>query len=193
VRLFVSVEPPADARAALAEALDRRDIGPARLVSPERWHITLAFLGEVYHDRVLVLGSRLAEVAARAAPLQLGLAGAGVFPSRGRPSVLWVGLTGDIEPLRELAGTVASSLRQAGVRLERRRFAPHLTVARYRNAAAGASATKAAVAVAELSGHSGPRFTVEEIRLMRSHLGRHPWHEPVGAWRLAGQRGSGEP
>lgn len=187
MRLFVSVEPSPAARAALADELGRIDVAPARLVAPERWHVTLAFLGEIDVGRVPALDVRLAEVAAGAVPMQLRLAGAGVFPSRARPAVLWVGLAGDVEPVRRLAGAVARSLREAGVEREGRRFAPHLTIARYRNAPAGA----AAATVAELSQHAGPRFAVEEVQLMRSHLGPNPRHEAIGTWRLGGQRGGG--
>ena len=185
MRLFVSVDLSPAAREALVAAVGRLDLTPARLVSPERWHITLAFLGEVVPDRLPALGGRLAGVAEAAVPLQLRLSGSGVFPARGRPSVLWVGLTGDVDGLRRLAGAVARSVRAAGVRLERRKFAPHVTIARYRSAPAGA----ASAPLAELAGHSGPRFRVEQLHLMRSHLGPRPRHELVEAWQLGGQRG----
>jgi hypothetical protein len=53
-------------------------------------------------------------------------------------------------------------------------------VARYREPPPGG----ADAAVAALSAHTGPDFTVEELRLMRSHLGPHPQHEQVAGWRL---------
>lgn len=183
MRLFVSVEPSPQARAALAGALDQLDVAPARLVKAERWHVTLAFLGEIDGGRVPALSAGLESVAAGAEPMQLRFSGAGVFPSHRRPAVLWMGLSGDVERLGRLAGAVAGSLRLAGVELDRRRFGPHLTIARYRNAAPSA----AAATVAELSQHNGPPFTVTEIHLMRSHLGPHPRHEPVDSWRLGSQ------
>ena len=187
MRLFVSVEPSAAAVTALTEALDALDLGPARLVPTERWHVTLAFLGEVGDQRLPALSQALQGVAAGAPAMRLQLSGAGAFPARGRPSVLWVGVSGDVEPLRRLAVAVARASRQAGVRLERRRFAPHLTIARYRQAPAGA----ATLAVAGLTAHTGPPFAVERLQLMRSHLGPRPRHEEVAAWRL-GDQGGGE-
>lgn len=181
MRLFVSVEPSAAARAGLAQRIDGLDLTPARLIPAERWHITLAFLGEVADSVLPDLQEELGLAAQAARPLTLRLAGAGRFPAGGRPSVLWVGLAGDVEPLRRLAREVGRAVRRAGVRLQRRPFAAHLTVGRYRDAPPGA----ADAAVAALSAYTGPGFAVEELRLMRSHLGPHPRHEQVDASRLA--------
>lgn len=182
MRLFVSVEPSAAARAALAGRLAAVDVGAARLIPAERWHVTLAFLGEVADGRVTDLQERLAGAAATATPLSLRLSSAGVFPSAGRPSVLWVGLGGDLAALRVLAGAVTQAVRQTGVRLERRPFAAHLTVARYREPQPAA----AQAAVDALAAYVGPPFDAAEIHLMRSHLGPHPRHEQIGRWALTG-------
>lgn len=103
MRLFVGITPAAEALAHAAVAVDRRvgqaapdgldrRVGQAaahmRWVSPERWHVTLAFLGEVDPDRIPDLAGRLDEVAATHPPLEgMRLAGAGTF--RG---VLWLGI-----------------------------------------------------------------------------------------------------
>jgi 2'-5' RNA ligase len=180
VRLFVSVEPSDDARSALAGRLAELDLAPARLVPAERWHITLAFLGEVADGRITALRDELAVVARAAARFRLRLSAVGRFPARGRPSVLWVGLAGDLPEVRRLAADVGTAVRRGGVRLERRPFAPHLTVARYRGAPPGA----ADAALAMLLPYDGPPFEVAELQLLRSHLGPQPRHEPIGAWRL---------
>lgn len=190
MRLFVSVEPSAAARTELSSTISGLDVAPARPVAPERWHITLAFLGDIDGGGVPAVRDGLAAVAAGVGPLRLRLAGAGVFPDPRRPAVLWIGLTGDVDPLRRLAAQVTDALRAAGVCVERRRFAPHVTVARYRNARADATVAT----VAQLSGYSGPDFTITEMHLMRSHLGSPPRHDVVDTWRLGGQPtpGAGE-
>jgi 2'-5' RNA ligase len=188
VRLFVSVEPSDDARSALAGRLAELDLTPARPVPAERWHITLAFLGEVADGRVTALRDELATVARAAGWFPLRLSAAGTFPARGCPSALWIGLAGDLPELRRLAANVGTAVRRCGVRLERRPFAPHLTVARYRVAPPGA----ADAALAMLSPYDGPPFEVGELQLVRSHLGPHPRHEPVAGWPLAADRRPGD-
>lgn len=180
MRLFVGVEPSPKARNDLADRLDAIDLAPARPLPRERWHITLAFLGEVAEYQLPHLTGRLAGVASSSGPMSLTLSGAGAFPSVGRPSVLWVGLAGDVAALRDLATEVAVAVSEAGVVLEGRPFAAHLTIARFPDR----SPRAARPALTGLSSYAGPLFAVEEVRLMRSRLGRHPQHEPLAVWRL---------
>jgi 2'-5' RNA ligase len=94
--------------AALAD-LDRALAGPRRLPGGPRWtdsatwHITLAFLGEVAESRVDRLVAAVGPVAAAGRPVRLRLAGAGTFPTRGAPRVLWTGVTGADRPARDPA------------------------------------------------------------------------------------------
>lgn len=185
MRLFVAVTMPAAVLADLAAAVDgvRTLPGAPRWGDPARWHLTLAFLGDVDEDRVEPVGSALRPVAATPGRFRLAVGGAGTFPERGRPRVLWVGLAGDLDMLTALAGDTADTARRAGVRLERRPFRPHLTLGRWR-ADDAASRT-----VAEALGtYRGPDFVVEELVLMRSHLGPRPRYEPVRRFPLGRAR-----
>ena len=63
--------------------------------------------------------------------MRLRVAGAGRFGSVRRPQVFWAGLDGDVEPLVELAGRLASAARGLGLPVEDRPFRPHLTLGRW--------------------------------------------------------------
>lgn len=174
------MQPAATALADLDRALTgvRLLPGGPRWTDPSTWHITLAFLDEVAGSRVDRLGAELATCARAADPLRLRLAGAGTFPARGAPRVLWAGVSGaaaagsDLDRLGRLARAAARAARAAGVPVERRPFQPHLTLGRWR------PADRADRAVAgPLTGYAGPPFDVTEIVLFRSHLGPHPRHE----------------
>jgi 2'-5' RNA ligase len=178
MRLFVAAEPSPEAVSALRRRVEALGAVPgARWVPAERWHLTLAFLGEVAEQREPAVAAALSAVTA--APLRLRLAGAGTFPPRGRPSVLWVGLGGDVPALEGLARAVRRAVRGAGVRLERRPYRPHLTVARFRGQAADGAA-----AVSALADLDGPDFVVDRFALVRSRLGPQPSHEPLRHWPL---------
>jgi 2'-5' RNA ligase len=130
IRLFVAIELP--------EALRRRMAMLCRGVKGARWldvdnlHLTLRFIGEVGEDRVEDIVQALAGV--RAPPFPLGIAGVGHFETRRRVRALWLGI--DPSPaLMQLQERIELALQRAGCAAERRRFAPHLTLARLDRAA----------------------------------------------------------
>jgi RNA 2',3'-cyclic 3'-phosphodiesterase len=183
VRLFVGITPTAETLAHAAGALPALATD-LRWVPEERWHVTLAFLGEVDPDRVPALAVRLDAVAADHAPLEgLRLAGAGTF--RG---VLWLGIepTERHSPADRLARGVQREMRAAGISVERRPWRAHLTIARWRP-----SAARDAVAhrmVDSLAGYASPAFDVHQIRLVHSITGPDPSHTDIHIARLTSDR-----
>lgn len=137
------------------------DITPVRWTSSDRWHITLGFFGDDDDPdrRAKWLRRR---VAGRPAPT-LRLADAGTFPG-----VLWVGARteGDADA-RRLAGLAQAA--GAGRQDDRRRFHPHLTLARWRSGGPDGPDREALIAL--FVGYTGLWFTPTEVRLMRSELG----------------------
>jgi 2'-5' RNA ligase len=167
VRLFAAVVPPADAIAHLGAA-----VAPVREAHPDlawipsqRWHLTLAFYGEVPDGELPRLERRVSRAAKGATGLDLRFAGAGHFGDR----VLWAGVQGDREDLRVLARALAT---------DQRPYQPHLTLARVRH---GADPRPAATILAT---YDGPGWRADEVVLFRSHLGPHPRHEALRTWPL---------
>jgi RNA 2',3'-cyclic 3'-phosphodiesterase len=151
--------------------------GEPRWTDPDRWHLTLLFLGTVPADRVLPLIEAAGPVVAAAPPMTLRLAGGGRFGSRRRPQVAWAGLAGDVRPLTDLAGRLAAVARSLGLPVEDRPFRAHLTIGRWRpgRPADGALTDR-------LADYRGPDWPVPEVLLLRSHLGPRPRYETVAAW-----------
>jgi 2'-5' RNA ligase len=179
--LFVAVDPPAEQVEALAAAIGERD-DALRWVPVHQWHLTLVFCGEVPEQMLPDLTARLARAAARSQPFSLRVQGAGTFPrqaARGR--VLWMGLTGDLVPLKRLAERSAAAARRAGVAIEDRAYRPHLTLARARREAADMRGP-----LERVSSYEGPLWPVTTMRLVHSTLGREVRHEAVAEWRLGG-------
>lgn len=136
MRLFVAVELPAELRDGLRALIDelREEIRGARWVRPEGIHLTLRFLGETQESSLPSLSRELKRAALGAtAPFEITVGGLGVFPERGRPRVLWVGLDEPGGHLERLHARIAEAVASAGVtdsKKESRPFRPHLTLAR---------------------------------------------------------------
>jgi len=171
VRLFVAVQPSPEARAhaaaAVAAARARHPDPVLRWIPAERWHLTLAFYGEVPEEQVPGTVGMVERRVRGARALRLVLRGAGHFSRR----ALWLGVDGEVAGLRRLARAVA---------FERRPYRPHLTVARLRGDAEDA----ARAAAASLADYEGPPWQAEAVHLVRSRLGPHPSYDDVAAWAL---------
>jgi len=181
----VAVAPPAAALTDLERAVAplREAPGAPRWTAPERWHLTLLFLGTVPAGRVPALTAALGDAVTPTPPLVLRLAGGGRFGSRRRPQVAWVGVEGDAGPLAELAARLAGAARRPGLPVEDRPYRPHLTLGRWR---AGTAAD--ADLPDRLAGYRGPDWPVEEVRLVESRLGPRPGYEVRHHWPLSGRR-----
>jgi 2'-5' RNA ligase len=125
MRLFVALDLPWELRERLA--LLACGLPGARWVSPENYHLTLRFIGEVTPNQAEEVDIALAGLRARG--FSLSLAGIGTFRKGGQEVALWVGVERNPQ-LDLLQGKVETALQRAGLEPERRRFAPHVTLAR---------------------------------------------------------------
>ncbi|MBL8897906.1 MAG: RNA 2',3'-cyclic phosphodiesterase [Planctomycetes bacterium] len=131
-RLFWGIELPRATREALAAALAplRRGAPGLRWTSPESWHITAYFLGDVAPTRVPEIVEAGARAAARAQPLELVLRGLGRFPESGNARVHWIGCDGELEALRAAANELALEMVGLGLPVDEKPLIPHVTIAR---------------------------------------------------------------
>jgi 2'-5' RNA ligase len=180
-RLFVAVDPPAEARAHLDRALGplRGAAGEPRWIPPERWHVTLLFLGAVPAESVAGLRAAVGEVAAGAAPIALRIAGGGWFGAGRRPQVFWAGLDGDVRPLTDLADRLRGAALGLGFVVPDRPFRAHLTVGRWRPRRPVDASLPGG-----LAGYRGPEWPVTGVALLESHPGHDPRYEEVASWPL---------
>lgn len=163
IRLFVALPLPEETREAIGDLAG--GIPGARWTPPENYHLTLRFIGEVEPWRAEEVDEALAAIRAR--PFDLSLAGVGTFEKGGRIASLWVGAERS-EALSHLQAKVETALQRIGLERERRRFAPHVTLARTERA-------ETHKLVAWVQAHSLfrlPPVRVEEFTLYSSRLGK---------------------
>ena len=137
MRVFIAADLPGAVRESIA-AEQRRiaaSIGHGgsslRWVKPEHAHLTLVFIGDVEDARVpAVIDAIGGEIDLPA--FDVVFQGAGVFPPRGAPRVLWIGVDAGARELIALQQTLASRVMSLGLPLDDRAFHPHLTLARWR-------------------------------------------------------------
>jgi 2'-5' RNA ligase len=188
VRLFVGVEIDgrvAAAAGALVDVLRRRaqKLAPrARItwIPQDRFHLTVRFIGNADDPAAAAIHTVLAPPLA-VAPFDMSLAGIGAFPRTGKPQVLWAGIASGQERLQEIEREVSHRLEETGIPREDRRYRPHLTLARIRDAAG----LKSQPLFEGLGDAPLGTTHVETITLFESQLSpRGPTYVPVRRTRL---------
>ncbi len=187
MRIFVALALPPDVTAHLLAFVQKNEIGvgsaDVRMTDPTRWHITLAFCGEVPAATAekLAAGLRQRPLATTSKRSPLGLAGGGRFGH----STAWVGVQDSDSWLGELATLVHHRARSAGCSFDAvgrpQRWRAHVTVARARRRSTlGVDAGIATI----LNTYRGPTWSPKSVILFRSHLGPQPAHEPLATIHL---------
>lgn len=124
LRLFAALPVPDD----VTETLKRRQTGlpGAKWRTAEQLHITLAFYGEVSERSADDLASELSR--AGGGTFEITLSGVGAFGDGHRTHAIWAGVEAN-ERLNVLAGRCRTAAERAGVKVEKREYRPHLTLA----------------------------------------------------------------
>jgi 2'-5' RNA ligase len=175
MRLFAAVFPPPEAVDHLASVVRGLAVGRAgaRVGAADRWHLTLAFLGEVPEESTGAAALALSSVDGPVGDLRFQ--GGGKF-GHGRSAVLWAGVAGDVDGLARVTRTLRRELRARRLHPDDKRFNPHLTIAR-----PGDRIPRADLAadIEALHRYEGPPWPVTELVLVQSHLGPHPSYTPL--------------
>jgi 2'-5' RNA ligase len=182
-RLFVAVDPPLEVREALAAwarnvGVAARAVGGSRgalrLLGEHSLHLTLCFLGSRPVAEIEALGEALAAAGEHACELSLG---APLWLPPRRPQALAAEIHdhgGELERVQQALTTELSSV--SSWQPERRRFRPHITVARLRRGGRTrrSGAERSAREGLEQSLPATPRlsFTPQAVVLYRSWLSR---------------------
>ncbi|AXQ30255.1 RNA 2',3'-cyclic phosphodiesterase [Solimonas sp. K1W22B-7] len=175
-RLFFALWPGEAERRACDEAARelRLKMQPGGyLSSPERYHITLLFLGDTVSPESEAAALRAA-AKVRAAPFALNLELASSFRAN-RKIPWWLGSRETPPGLTQLYERINEAMLAARVLPERMKFVPHLTVLRDARIPLPATPIRPVA------------WNVDEFVLLRSRLDQKPMsYEILGRWALDG-------
>ena len=164
MRLFVALDLPWSLREQLSTLA--LGLSGARWVPPQNYHVTLRFIGEVPRHTAEEIDLALASLRGRSFALEL--CGVGTHEKAGRVTALWVGAARN-QALDHLRAKVETALQRTGLPPERRRFIPHVTLARLNDTAAE---PKLASWIQTHNLFRSPPVTVGHFTLFSSQLGR---------------------
>ncbi len=162
IRLFVGIPLPEPVTSDLKRASS--GLPGARWIDASAMHVTLRFIGEVDLSTAEDVHQALGRL--RAPAFEMAIAGVGCFESGGKVHTLWAGVEKH-ELLVRLRDKVEVAVTRVGLPAERRKFKPHVTLARFRN---GVAARIGHYLEMNNELQAGPVW-VDHFTLFRSHLG----------------------
>ena len=170
IRTFIAFELPGVVHQQVGNAIQRLSFlgDRVRWSKPDGAHLTLKFLGDVSQEQVSEIGAVVQNVAQKSAPLMLTVTGVGGFPDLDQARVIWLGVQGDLDGLRDLHSHLEAELTPLGFEPERRKYFPHITLGRARRNAVSVDG-------ARVGTFSPVHFRVDCLTLMKSEL------QPEGA------------
>lgn len=173
LRVFIAIPLPAPVRRSLVKTqagLKSKGI-KASWIKPGALHLTLKFMGNIpIHDLESVKAA-MVKAMAGFPRFELSPGGLGVFPNPKQPRVIWVGVEGRTDRLEKLFNTLETQLTPLGIKNERSRFFPHITLARLKKSISPALGH----AMQESNPPPSILFQVPGIELFKSEL------TPLGA------------
>ncbi len=169
IRAFLAVDLPAGLRPLLEGLINQLQKSGAdvKWVPPGNVHLTLKFFGDVSDAQVEEIAQVAGPIAQAQPPFHLSLTQVGAFPSPKSPRVVWVGVGGELEGLRDLYQRLEAAFEGLGFPREGRPFAPHLTLGRVKSPKGREGLVRQ---MAVLPAIPSEPFPVREIVLFRSTL-----------------------
>ncbi len=180
IRLFVALQIP-DASGDSLRGLCAGVPG-ARWVNPEQFHITLRFIGEVDGRTARAAMEELGQITMPSFPVELH--GVGTFGDKRKAHSLWAG----VRPsgmLTRLHDKIDGAMARIGLPPDRRKFTPHVTLARLNNA----PSERLCAYLAHHGLATPPSFTCEGFTLFSSFLSSNgAIYTPERIYRLDGSQ-----
>lgn len=173
IRAFFGIPIPPDVTRMLTGVQAGLDFG--RIVPPENFHITLAFLGE--HPEPVLEDVHTLLDGFRFDPVDVVIRGLGVFGGEKPRSVF-----AEVTPSRALTAVrkrVRTAAREAGIELAREQYRPHVTLARFGTGLVGPDVLELQAFISARMGRSSADFQMTGFNLYESRLGSSAPHYDV--------------
>lgn len=133
MRFFVALEIPTENLLQFQAIQDRLSklIPQSKITSPDKLHLTLAFIGEqpdkIKEDLIRIIKQAVKNIP----PFEVTPAYIDGFPNIHHANVLWVGVKGDIDKVLLIREYIKDGLANLRLPVDERRFIPHITVAKF--------------------------------------------------------------
>jgi len=140
----------------------------ASWANPSNMHVTLKFFGNINVSRIDAIKECMIKAVAGIPIHSLFISGIGVFPSVKKTKVIWSEISGQTDVLERLADRLEELFfMEMEIEKEKRKFSPHLTLARVKQPIYFKSIVKLQQ---EFKDFNSEKFLVSKINFFQSEL-----------------------
>lgn len=163
MRLFAALVPPVEAVRDLEAALTpaRPLVSHMQWTSPDDWHLTFAYFGNISGFDAERLSSAIRELGHRLSPFQVHAEGVGTYPEPQDVEALWAGVAPG-NRLKDVSTQVHEAVKGFGWILDRRAFRPELLLGRSR------TPVDARAFIDHMDSYAGPAWTFDTLALLQA-------------------------
>jgi 2'-5' RNA ligase len=131
IRTFIALPASLDNQQAMAEIQNKLKASQADVKwdLPNKFHITLKFLGNIEQTKIEPLSSAIADCVHSFSPFEIIYETLGTFPNLHNPRVVWIGIKAN-QLVLDLQAKVEQVCLDFGFPKENRSFHPHITLGR---------------------------------------------------------------
>ena len=131
IRAFVALPSSPELKSQLSILRDQliEEKGDVKWDTPDEYHITLKFLGDVDLSKLSEMEDSLRFASSSVNPFSLVYSSVGAFPDLVHPKIIWAGAVLN-ESLVLLQSQIERAFERLGFPAERRSFHPHITLGR---------------------------------------------------------------
>ena len=169
MRVFIAIELPEAVKKEMSRVQNKimNTANKIKWVSYASMHITLKFLGEIKEKRLNKVFEAVERITIERDSFSIEIKGAGIFPDKGSPRVIWIGIKeGSIE-LTQMAKELEKKLSEQGFPQEGKKWMPHITLGRVKQLKDEEIIRKL---ITEERHTPGGKAKVKEVTVMQSHL-----------------------
>lgn len=189
IRSFLAFELPLEIETVVtrvSQELKKSSLN-AKWVKSGNVHLTVVFMGDIEMSEIPAIKEEVGKVCLTYGAFDISLKGVGCFPHTRKPRVLWVGLDGDLERMSLFRDALQEHLIPFGIKGDKRRFKPHLTLGRFRKPKR--TNFEELELLSRYGDMTSPACSLTELTLFKSELKSDgARYTRLGVWPLSGKR-----
>lgn len=143
--------------------------GAIKWVSTDKMHLTIKFIGDIHKNKITRVKDLMTNTLKEQSSFKIGIQDLGTYPHINNPRVIWLGIMQGA-PLIEIHNRLDEALTELKVRPDRRKYSPHLTLARVRRDTGRDTVKEIGEILSQFKVDSLGTITISEITLYKSKL-----------------------